>query len=130
MNNSLIQAGIGKKLSDSLWISAYDGYYLNASTENNVSALNDGYAEDGVHLDYTDTSSSADVKGTSRTKNNLAFSTYLNDKIGGTFYWNTDHTSYSGYGVHPTGELKDQNGTTSTKTESETNADNTTSLRE
>ncbi|MBO4404575.1 MAG: hypothetical protein J5780_04515 [Treponema sp.] len=130
-DSNLIQAGAGKRAGKRLWFSLYDGWYMNASTENTESVTNDAYAEDGVNIDYTDHSSSSEIRGSSRVKNNLAFSSYIDDKIGGTFYWNIDSTKYNGYSLtDPTAELSDLTAAATTRTTDESHADNTESVLE
>lgn len=121
--NKLIQAGYGQGFGDALWFSLYDGYYLYGNTSNTDSATSDSVARDGVNIDYTDNSNKATIKGYNNLKNNLAFSMYINKKIGGTFFWNTD-TIWDNYydNTDPTGALLDttNNTTTTTTTSSST----------
>lgn len=113
--NKLIQAGYGQGFGDALWFSLYDGYYLYGNTSNTDSATSDSVARDGVNIDYTDNSNKATIKGYNNLKNNLAFSMYINKKIGGTFFWNTD-TIWDNYydNTDPTGALLGTTNTTST----------------
>ena len=122
-----IQVGVGKFFGKDLWLSLYDGYYLNASTTNSESVTRDSFSSDGVNVDYTDNSSSASTNGFSRIKNDLAFSMYLFNKMGGTAYWNMDKSIYNGYGTDPTGALSNTFGTTTTNNDTENHAAGTTS---
>ena len=131
MNDGTIRAGYGKRFSPKLWLSLYDGWYMNAGTQTEETSTKDSVSSDGVNTDYTDSSSSAQVSGNSRIKNNLAFSAYLDNKIGGTFYWNTDSSNLQGYAAtDPTGMLQDKSGTTTTKVSTENHEDGTTSVTE
>lgn len=131
MSDGTIRAGYGKRFNPKLWISLYDGWYMNAGTQTEETSKKDSVSLDGVNTDYTDSSASAQVSGNSRVKNNLAFSTYLDNKIGGTFYWNIDSSNLQGYAAtDPTGMIQDKSGTTTTKDSSENHEDGTTSLTE
>lgn len=128
-SNGLLQAGYGQGFGDALWFSLYDGYYLKGYTTNTDSETSDSVALDGVNTDYTDISSSATVNGHNYLVNQLAFSMYINKKIGGTFFWNTK-TYFDNYysATDPTGDLSNQTAysgiitttTTSSSTESTT----------
>lgn len=133
----LIQAGYGQGFGDALWFSLYDGYYLKGNTTNTDSATSDSVARDGVNIDYTDNSNKATINGYNNLKNNLAFSMYINKKIGGTFFWNTDTTWDNYYdNTDPIGALNGSQysgytsieTTTSSSTESTSNGTTTNTI--
>ncbi len=129
MSDNLLQAGYGQRFGEKIWLSVYDGWFFNANTLKTETATSDAVAHDGVNTDYTDQSTGASISGSERIKNNFALSTYIGNKIGGTFYWNTDRTKFNGYAAtNPTGALSDTNGSTSTKAETESHADGTESV--
>ncbi len=131
MSDNLLQLGYGQRFGEKFWLSVYDGWFFNANTLKTETATSDAVAHDGVNTDYTDKSSSASLSGSERIKNNFALSTYIGNKIGGTFYWNTDRTKFNGYAAaNPTGALSDTNGTTSTKTGTESHEEGTESVTE
>lgn len=128
LNTRQIQLGAGKFFGKGMWFSLYDGYFTDANTTEEESVKKDAVATDGVNIDYTDNSATANTSGSSRIKNDLAFSMYLFNKIGGTAYWNMDSTSYKGYAAtDPTGALEDKYGSTTTNDDTENHADGTAS---
>ena len=53
-NNNLIELGWGNALSDTLWLSVYDGYRMNGYEANTESVSKEYEAKDGVNVDYVD----------------------------------------------------------------------------
>ena len=129
--SGLIEAGYGSYFGDGLWLSLYDGWFMNASETKTESVTNDGVALDGVNTDYTDVSKSAETEGSKSIKNNLAFSAFFNNKTGGTLWWNTVRTKYSGYSSSdPAGVITPSSGKTVTSSSEESHAENTASKKE
>lgn len=94
-NNGLIELGWGNALSDTLWLSVYDGYEMNG-TETETETLTKKYGQkDGINIDYVDeTRTNASGAANSWSFNNaLAVGVGINNTFGVQAVWDANWTN-------------------------------------
>jgi len=117
--NDKIELGWGNSLSDTLWLSVYDGYTMNGD-ETETETLTKKYGQkDGINIDYVDeTRSNASGANNWYFNNSLAVGVGINNTFGVQAVWGADWTNHKDV-AHEFSDTTGEFGTTTTSIKSE-----------
>ena len=94
--NGKIELGWGNSLSDTLWLSVYDGYTMNGD-ETETESLQKKYGQkDGINIDYVDETRkiSSSINNDWYFGNTLAVGAGINNTFGVQAVWTADYYNY------------------------------------
>ncbi len=87
--------GWGNLLSDTLWLSVYDAWnFKAASAQEYATANNNAQADDGINVDYTNTTRSVRGSYYNRIANTLGIGAGINNTLGFQLEWDSDYLVY------------------------------------